>query len=68
MNKEAVEKSGRDGDILYWMRSGGESSKYNLGMTWAGDQTVDWSRSDGLKSSIVAALSLAVSGVGVSHR
>ena len=31
-------------------------------------QAVDWSGSDGLKSSIVAALSLAVSGVGVSHR
>ena len=51
------------------MRSGGRNSKYNLGMTWAGDQTVDWSKSDGLKSSITAALSLALSGsVGVSHR
>ena len=53
---------------MYWMRSGGRNSKYNLGMTWAGDQTVDWSTSDGLKSSIIAASSLALSGVGVSHR
>ena len=69
VNREAVEKSGRDGDILYWMRSGGRNSKYNLGTTWAGDQTVDWSTSDGLKSSIIAASSLAVSGgVGLSHR
>ena len=69
LNKEAVEASGRSGDILYWMRSGGRNSKYNLGMSWAGDQNVDWSRSDGLKSSIIAALSLALSGgVGVSHR
>ena len=36
-------------------------------MSWAGDQTVDWSFSDGLPSSIVAALSLAVSGMGLSH-
>ena len=34
-------------------------------MSWAGDQTVDWTASDGIKSSIVAALSLAVSGSGV---
>ena len=64
-----MEKSGRDGDILYWMRSGGRNSRKTLGMSWAGDQNVDWSRSDGLKSSIIAASSLAVSaGVGVSHR
>lgn len=55
-------------DTIYWMRSGGRRSKFNLGMTWAGDQNVDWSRSDGLKSSIIGALSLAVSaGVGLSH-
>ena len=36
-------------------------------MSWAGDQTVDWTISDGLPSSIVAALSLAVSGMGLSH-
>lgn len=33
----------------------------------AGDQCVDWTASDGLKSSIVAALSLALSGFGLSH-
>ena len=48
---------------MFWMRSGGRKSL--LGMSWAGDQTVDWTASDGIKSSIVAALSLAVSGSGV---
>ena len=38
-----------------------------MSMSWAGDQAVDWTQSDGLKSSIVAALSLAVGGVGMSH-
>ena len=28
---------------------------------------MDWTASDGLKSTIVAALSLAVSGMGLSH-
>ena len=36
-------------------------------MSWAGDQTVDWTASDGVPSSITAALSLAVSGMGLSH-
>ena len=38
-----------------------------MSMSWAGDQAVDWSQSDGLKSSIISALSLAVNGVGLSH-
>ena len=33
----------------------------------AGDQAVDWTQSDGLKSSIIAALSLSLSGMGLSH-
>ena len=36
-------------------------------MSWAGDQTVDWTKSDGLPSSIVAALSLAVSGKNIDN-
>ena len=44
------------------MRAGGIKSKHHQVMSWAGDQTVDWTKSDGLPSSIVAALSLAVSG------
>ena len=36
-------------------------------MSWAGDQTVDWTQSDGLPSSIVSALSLAASGMGLTH-
>ena len=36
-------------------------------MSWAGDQAVDWTASDGLKSSIIGALSLACGGMGLSH-
>ena len=68
LNYEAINEASKSNEVIFWMRSGGRRSKYNLGMTWAGDQNVDWSKSDGLKSSIVAALSLAVSGgVGLSH-
>ena len=62
-----MEEAGKLGDILYWMRSGGVESKMYQVMSWAGDQTVDWTRSDGLPSSIVSALSLATSGMGLTH-
>ena len=58
--------AGKLGDILYWMRAGGLDSKLHQVMSWAGDQTVDWTRSDGLPSSIVSALSLATSGTSLA--
>ena len=67
LNREAVEDSGKLGEIMYWMRSGGIESKNYQVMSWAGDQTVDWTRSDGLPSSIVSALSLSLSGMGLTH-
>ena len=67
LNREAVEEAGKLGDVLFWMRSGGQASRFHQVMNWAGDQTVDWTFSDGLPSSITAALSLAVSGMGLSH-
>ena len=67
LNREVVEEAGKLGDILFWMRSGGLQSKFHQVMSWGGDQLVDWSQSDGLPSSIVSALSLATSGMGLTH-
>jgi len=67
LNREAVEEAGKLGEVMYWMRSGGLKSKQHQVMAWAGDQTVDWTKSDGLPSSIVSALSLATSGMGLTH-
>lgn len=66
-NREAVDESGRAGDILYFMRAGGPGSQRYCPMMWAGDQNVDWSEDDGLPSVITAALSLGLSGHGLSH-
>merc|ERR1719334_582754 len=67
LSREALEEAGQLGQVMYWMRSGGLRSKEHQVMSWAGDQTVDWTLSDGLPSSIVSALSLAVSGMGLTH-
>ena len=67
LNREVIEEEGKVGDVLFWMRSGGIQSKFHQTLSWAGDQLVGWTQSDGLPSSIVASLSLATSGMGLSH-
>ena len=42
------------------------TSRYSL-MNWSGDQNVDWSYSDGLPSTLPAALSLGLTGFGLNH-
>ncbi|KAK7070085.1 hypothetical protein SK128_004084 [Halocaridina rubra] len=66
-NREALETSGTLGNAVPFMRSGGlGSSGYQI-LSWAGDQNVDWSYGDGVASTIVAALNLGLSGMGVTH-
>ncbi|HUX22624.1 MAG TPA: alpha-glucosidase [Spirochaetia bacterium] len=67
VNREAVDESGKSGEVLFFMRSGYlDSTKYSTSF-WAGDQMVDWSRHDGLPSVIPAGLSLGFIGAGVWH-
>ena len=56
-NREAVEERGKLGEIMFYMRAGSHGSQRYTVMTWAGDQNVDFSYSDGLATTIPAALS-----------
>ncbi|XP_077998213.1 sulfoquinovosidase-like [Glandiceps talaboti] len=67
LNRQAVEESGKLGEILFWMRAGYSGTQKHSTIMWAGDQFVDYSRGDGLPSVIPAALSLGVVGSGVTH-
>ncbi|MBQ6585329.1 MAG: hypothetical protein IJH83_00800 [Coriobacteriales bacterium] len=49
------------------MRAGHTGSIPCTPMVWNGDQHVDWSRDQGIRTVIPASLSLAMSGVGVCH-
>lgn len=62
LNREAVAEAGKEGEIVFIMRSGGAGSQKYAPLIWAGDQNVDWSLDDGLASVIPAALSLGMSG------
>ena len=66
-NYEAVKESGRLGQIVYFMRAGGLGSAKYCTLLWAGDQSVDFSRHDGLCTVITAALSAGMSGCGLTH-
>ncbi|ODN02052.1 Alpha-glucosidase YihQ [Orchesella cincta] len=67
LNREAVEEAGLLNETMFWVRSGSSGSSRYATMLWNGDQNVDWSFSDGLPSTITAALSAGMSGMGLSH-
>ncbi len=66
-NYDAVSDAGKLGDVVYFMRAGGTGSQKYCTLLWAGDQSVDFSRHDGLCTVICAALSAGMSGCGLTH-
>ncbi|HAF86490.1 MAG TPA: alpha-glucosidase [Sphaerochaeta sp.] len=67
VNQRAIAESGKEHEILFFMRAGNERSLALCPMMWAGDQNVDWSEDDGLPSVLTSCLSLAMSGMGLHH-
>ncbi len=66
-NREAVEESGKLGEVVFFMRAGYTGSTRDSTAFWAGDQLANWSRNDGLPSIIPAAISLGSVGGGIWH-
>ncbi|MGI6055336.1 MAG: alpha-glucosidase [Clostridium sp.] len=66
-NYDAVKESGKLGQVVYFMRAGATGSQKYCTLLWAGDQSVDFSRHDGLCTVICAALSAGMSGCGLTH-
>ena len=67
LNREALEESGKLGDVLFFTRAGHTGTVKNTVMMWNGDQHTDWSEDCGLPSVIPGSLSLAVCGMGLVH-
>ncbi|MBQ6542803.1 MAG: alpha-glucosidase [Clostridia bacterium] len=67
LNREAIEESGRLGDIMFFTRAGHSATPRYSTMMWNGDNHVDFSLDNGLPSVIPAMLSLTCSGYGLSH-
>ena len=67
VNADAVEEAGRTGDVLYFMRAGYTGVQAHCPLLWAGDQSVDFSRHDGLQTVICGALSSGLLGNAYHH-
>lgn len=67
VNARAVASRGRTGDAVFFMRAGGTSVSRYCPLLWAGDQSVDFSRHDGIGTVIRAALSSGLLGNAYHH-
>jgi len=67
VNARAVASRGRTGDALFFMRAGWTGVQRHCPLLWAGDQSVDFSRHDGLETAIRAALSAGLVGNPYHH-
>ncbi len=67
LNREAVEESGKLGEIMFYTRAGFSATPKYSTMMWCGDNHTDFSIDFGLPSVIPAMLSLTCCGFGLSH-
>ena len=67
LNREAIEESGKLGEIMFFTRAGYSDTPRYSTMMWNGDNHVDFSIDFGLPSVIPAMLSLTCCGFGLSH-
>jgi sulfoquinovosidase len=66
-NAEAVAEAGRTGDAVFFMRAGFSGVQRHCPLFWGGDQSVDFSRHDGIGTAITAALSAGLMGNAFHH-
>lgn len=67
VNARAIAGRGRTGDALFFMRAGHTGVQAHCPLLWAGDQSVDFSRHDGLVTVICGALSAGLLGNPYHH-
>ena len=67
VNAQAVESRGKTGDTVWFMRAGFSGVQGHCPLLWAGDQSVDFTRHDGIGTVITAALSAGLVGNAYSH-
>lgn len=67
VNAEAVASRGKTGEALFFMRAGWTGVQRWCPLLWAGDQSVDFSRHDGIGTVIRGALSSGLLGNAYHH-
>ncbi len=67
LNREAIEESGKLGEVLFFSRAGFTNSSKNSLLFWGGDQLVAFHKNNGLETVIPAGLSMGMCGCGFYH-
>jgi alpha-glucosidase len=67
VNAMALASRGKTGDAVFFMRAGFSGVQGHCPLLWAGDQSVDFTRHDGIGTVITAALSAGLVGNAYSH-
>ena len=67
VNAQALASRGKTGEALFFMRAGFSGVQASCPLLWAGDQSVDFTRHDGIGTVITAALSAGLVGNAYSH-
>ena len=67
VNARAVTARGKRGDAVFFMRAGFSGISRFCPLLWAGDQSVDFSRHDGIGTVVCAALSSGLVGNAYHH-
>jgi alpha-glucosidase len=67
VNAEAVASRGKTGEAVFFMRAGFSGVQGHCPLLWAGDQSVDFTRHDGIGTVITGALSAGLVGNAYSH-
>ncbi|MCO5732544.1 alpha-glucosidase [Rhizobium sp. SSA_523] len=67
VNARAVESRGQTGEALFFMRAGFTGVQAHCPLLWGGDQSVDFSRHDGLVTVMCGALSSGLLGNAYHH-
>lgn len=67
VNAMALASRGKTGDALFFMRAGFSGVQAHCPLLWAGDQSVDFTRHDGIGTVITGALSAGLVGNAYSH-
>jgi alpha-glucosidase len=67
VNREAIREAGREGEVVFFNRSGYTRSPEHATLFWLGDQLVSWDEHDGIKSAVTGLLSSGLSGYAFEH-
>ena len=67
VNARALASRGQTGEALFFMRAGFSGVQAHCPLLWAGDQSVDFTRHDGIGTVITGALSAGLVGNAFSH-